>query len=380
MKELQSPYQIMEKMVEKLQENYPKHTKRSKGTIQFRFTHESENMDCFIESDETTLALKPGIAENPNVSVESSFYNWLNLAGGKLNPIVGVMTRRLKFKGDISFFKILPRKTNNDELGIPKDPVSSFERNPVRNWSRPKKVIVLNASPRAKNGYTDFYLTPFIKGIASETEVELINLKDYKINPCKGCFACWMDKPGICIYHDKDDFHALAEKMYEANMIVYAFPIYADHIPGVLKNYFDRSVSRAYPYMINGMNGVRHPRKFKQENQSMFIFSICGFFEMKNFNPVKEFFKALAHNRHCPIVGEFYRTTAVGLYGSPFHYQKLNKILVALEDAGREIVKKGKVKSKINRILHQKIKTTEIDLARVNQWWDSKKGSKDSNY
>jgi multimeric flavodoxin WrbA/putative sterol carrier protein len=380
MKELQSPYQIMEKMVEKLQENYPKHTKRSKGTIQFRFTHESKNIDCFIESDETTLVLKSGIAENPNVSIESSFYNWLNLAGEKLNPIVGVMTRRLKFKGDISFFKILPRKTNNEELGIPKDPVSRFERNPVKNWSRPKKVIVLNASPRAKNGYTDFYLTPFIKGIAEEAEVELINLKDYKINPCTGCFACWMDKPGVCIYHEKDDFHALAEKMYEANLIVYAFPIYADHIPGVLKNYFDRSVSRAYPYMINGMNGVRHPRKFKQENQSMFIFSICGFFEMKNFNPVKEFFKALAHNRHCPVVGEFYRTTAVGLYGSPFHYQKLNKILISLEKAGRDVIKFGKVKSKTNRILHQKIKTTENDLARVNQWWDSKKGSKDYNY
>jgi len=380
MKELQSPYQIMEKMVEKLQENYPNHSKRSQGIIQFYFTHKSKNIDCFIESSETTLILKPGLAESSNVSIKTSFYNWLNLAGGKLNPVIGVLTRKLKFKGDISFFKILPRKTNNEELGIPKDPVSSFERNPVKKWRSPQKVIILNASPRAKNGYTDFYLTPFTKGIASETEVELVYLKDYKINPCIGCFACWMDKPGVCIYHEKDDFHALAEKMFQANLIVYAFPIYADHIPGVLKNYFDRSVSRAFPYMINGMNGVRHPRKFKQENQSMFVFSICGFFELKNFNPVKEFFKALAHNRHCPVVGEFYRTTAVGLYGSPFHYKKLNKILVALEDAGREIVKFGKVRYKTNRILHQKIETTENDLARVNQWWDSKKGSKDCNY
>lgn len=380
MKELQSPYNVMETMVEKLQENYPTHNKRLQGTIQFNFTHKGKEVNCYIESDDQHLTLRNGIAENPTVSVAASFYNWLKLAGGELNPIVGVLTRKLKFKGDISFFKILPKKISNKDLGIPEDPVSKFEENPSKYWVRPKKMIVLNASPRGDKGYTDFYLKPFINGLQKGAEVEHIYLKDYNINPCKGCFACWMDKPGVCIYHNKDDFHALAEKMYKANLIVYAFPIYADHIPGVLKNYFDRSVSRAYPYMIKGKKGVRHPRKFIQENQSMFIFSICGFFEMNNFNPVKEFFKALAHNRHCPIVGEFYRPTALALYTSPFNYKSLHEIIEALEKAGEEIVYKGKMKLKTKKILHQKIKTTDNDLARVNQWWDSKKGSKDYNY
>lgn len=380
MKEIQSPYEIMETMVEKLQENYLTHDKRLEGVMQFNFKHLGEEINCYIESTEERLILKQGISDNPTVSVTAEFYNWLKLAGGKLNPIIGVLTRKLKFKGDISFFKILPKRITNKDLGIPEDPYSKFEENPSKYWVKPKKVIVLNSSPRGNRGYTDFYLKPFIKGIQKNATVEHIYLKDYKINPCKGCFACWMDKPGECIYHDKDDFHALAEKMYEANLIVYAFPIYADHIPGVLKNYFDRSVSRAYPYMIKGDKGVRHPRKFIQENQSMFIFSICGFFEKNNFKPVDEFFKALAHNRHCPIVGKFYRPTALALYSSPFNYKKLHDIISALEKAGEEIVEKGKMKLKTTRILNQKIKTTDDDLARVNQWWNSKKGSKDYNY
>jgi len=380
MKEIQPPLSIMEKMVDRLQEYYPNHNVKSNGIIQFHFTHENTKVDCYIKSDENMLQLQKGIAENPTVTVKSSFYNWLKLAEGNLNPVVGVVLGKLKFKGDISFFKILPKKFTNDELGIPKDPVSKFEKNPSKYWTKPHKVIVLNASPRGKNGYTDFYLQPFIKGLEKETEVEHIYLKDYKINPCKGCFSCWMDKPGVCIYQSVDGFHELAEKMYDANLIVYAFPIYADHIPGILKNYFDRSVSRAYPYMINGINGVRHPRKFIQEKQSMYVFSICGFFEKKNFKPVKEFFNALAHNRHCPIVGEFYRTTALGLYSSPFHYKKLNYIIKSLEDAGSQVVKFGKMNTGTKKIIHQKIKTTEDDLVKVNQWWNEKMGSRDLNY
>ena len=380
MKEYLSPIPIMEKMVEKLQQLYPTHDNKAEGIIQFQLQHNKENIQCYIQCDYTDLKFYNGKAEKPTVTIKSSFYDWLDLAGGKLNPVVGVMTRKLRFKGDTSFFKVLPKKSFNYNLIVPEDPVTKFEKNPSRYWIKPEKVVVLNASPRGKNGYTDFYLKPFIKGMQKETNVEVVYLNDYKINACIGCFSCWMDKPGICIYHDKDDFHTLAEKMYEAELIVYAFPIYADSIPGILKNYFDRSVSRAYPYMIEGMNRVRHPRKFIRENQSMVIFSICGFFEMVNFEPVQAFFKALAHNRHCPIVGEIYRTTAVGLYGNPFHFKKLNKILVALESVSQEIINLGKIRHKTKRTIIQKIQTTNDDLVKVNEWWNEKKGSKDYNY
>lgn len=380
MKELQSPYEIMEKMVEKLQENYPSHKKRLNGTIQFYFTHNGSVVNCYIESNKEQLKLFSGLVEKPTVSVKSTFYNWLKLASGKLNPIIGVITGKMKFKGDISFFKIIPKKINNKELGIPEDPYTKFESNPAKNWKIPEKVIVLNASARGDKGYTDFYIKPFINGLKENSDVEVVYLKDYEINPCKGCFYCWMNKPGECIYDEKDSFKELADKMSDANLIVYAFPIYADHIPGVLKNYFDRSVCRAYPYLITGEKGVRHPRKIIKENQSMFIFSVCGFFEMNNFIPVKEFFKALSHNRHCPIVGEFYRPTALGLYSNPFHFEKLNNILESLKDAGKEVSKYGKLKRKTRKVLHQHVKTDDNDIARVNEWWNSKKGSKDYNY
>ncbi len=380
MKEALSPYPIMEKMVEKLQYYYPNHDHKSEGVIQFHLSHENETIDCYIQADNNELKFFKGVSSDPTVTVKSSFYNWLDLAGGKLNPVLGVMTRKLRFAGDTSFFKVLPRKSLNGELDIPKDPVTKFEKNPIKYWKKPKKVIVLNASPRGKNGYTDFYLKPFMKGMGRKTDVEIVHLNKYHIKPCTGCFACWMNVPGKCAYHDKDDFNRLAEKMFEADLTVYAFPIYADGMPGILKNYFDRSVSRAYPYMIEGMKRVRHPRRYINKNHTMVVFSICGFFEMINFEPVSAYFKALAHNRHTPLLAEIYRPTAVGLYGNPFELKNLNAIVDALKEAGEQIVEKGKVKKSVMRTITKQIGGNKGDLTKINEWWNEKKGSKDYNY
>lgn len=380
MKQALEPLDIMEMMVDKLQLQYPDHDYKKEGIIQFHLKYKTESIDCYIKANHEKLEFHEGISEQSDVIVKSSFYNWLGLAAGTLNPVWGVITRKLIFKGDTSLFKVLPKKDFTDKLDIPKDPVTQFERNPVKYWKVPKKVVILNSSPRGKNGYTDFYLKPFIKGMQKHTEVELVYLSDYTVKPCDGCFACWMNKPGECKYQTTDDFNKLADKLYPGNLLVYAFPIYADGMPGILKNYFDRSVSRAYPYIIPGLKGVRHPRRYITENQSMVIFSICGFFEEKNFEPVKVFFHALANNRHCPVVGEIYRTTAVGLYGNPFLFKMQNQVLQALEKAGEEIVTKGKIKKKTKKIISQKIKATQKDMNKINEWWNEKKGSKDYNY
>ena len=95
----------------------------------------------------------------------------------------------LKLKRELKQKKDFPDKIKRDlgigyftkNLNIPEDPVTQFEKNPVKYWTKPKKVIVLNASPRAENGYTDFYLKPFIKGMRKKTDVELVHLNKYKI-------------------------------------------------------------------------------------------------------------------------------------------------------------------------------------------------------
>ena len=87
MKEVLSPFSIMEMMVDKLQKNYPEHEKKADGVIQFHLTHDNQKYDCYINASKDELIFNKGIHNSPTVSVKSSFYNWLDLAGGKLNQL-----------------------------------------------------------------------------------------------------------------------------------------------------------------------------------------------------------------------------------------------------------------------------------------------------
>lgn len=101
-----------------------------------------------------------------------------------------------------------------------------------------KKILVLMSSPR-KGGNCDTLSDAFIKG-ASESghESEKVYLKDVNILPCLGCSAC-QNNGGNCIR--KDDMASIYEKMKEADVIVYASPVYFYTWNGIMKMMIDRT-------------------------------------------------------------------------------------------------------------------------------------------
>ena len=65
------------------------------------------------------------------------------------------------------------------------------------------------------------------------------------IAACKGCFACWQKTPGICCI--KDDMQTVIEKLIDADLILWSFPLYYFNVPGILKNLIDRQLPMSLP-------------------------------------------------------------------------------------------------------------------------------------
>jgi len=252
------------------------------------------------------------------------------------------------------------------------DPAMPFELNPTQHWKNPEKILVINASPRATKGYTYFYLQPFLKGLSSnKNKIEICNLNEYKIKSCIGCWQCWLSDTGQCILNNQDDYQRIHIKYENADIVIFAFPLYVDGIPGILKNFLDRNVASAYPYMINGLYKTRHPRRIKKQ-KSLVIFSTCGFLEIENFNAVKQHFRQISHNNHNPIIAEFFRSGAMYLYNNPTLFKQLNEILQALEKAGQEIFEKGKISRKNQKIIAKKIQKKDVFHKESNYFWHEK--------
>ena len=97
-------------------------------------------------------------------------------------------------------------------------------------------ILILSGSPR-KGGNTELLAEAFAKGATAQHHVEMVSVRDYKVNPCLGCNACFKTD-GICA--QKDDMPMVYEKMRQADMLVIASPVYFYGISAQLKAIIDR--------------------------------------------------------------------------------------------------------------------------------------------
>lgn len=102
-----------------------------------------------------------------------------------------------------------------------------------------KKVLVISTSLRTESN-SDALAAAFAKGaMENGNEVEQISLRGKNIQFCCGCFAC--HTAGVCAI--KDDSIAIVQKMFEADAIAFATPIYYYEMSGQMKTLLDRANS-----------------------------------------------------------------------------------------------------------------------------------------
>ncbi len=111
-----------------------------------------------------------------------------------------------------------------------------------------KKILIISSSPR-KGGNSDILCDEFLKGaLDGNNKAKKIFLKDKKINYCTGCNYCADNNYTVCA--QKDDMKEILDKMQEADVIVFATPIYFYSMAGQMKTFIDRICAR-YTHIIN---------------------------------------------------------------------------------------------------------------------------------
>ena len=99
-----------------------------------------------------------------------------------------------------------------------------------------KKVVVLSTSLRT-NSNSESLAKSFVKGARSTgNEVKYVSLKNKDIRFCIGCVAC--QKTGHCVI--KDDVADIMNSVLEADVVVWATPIYYYEMSGQMKTLIDR--------------------------------------------------------------------------------------------------------------------------------------------
>lgn len=99
-----------------------------------------------------------------------------------------------------------------------------------------KNIVVIQGGGRPK-GNTAQLIGSFVRG-AEEAghQVEVVSLLKHEVKGCLGCNACRYGKP--CV--QKDSFNELVPKIKEADLLVFASPLYFWTISARIKAFIER--------------------------------------------------------------------------------------------------------------------------------------------
>ena len=100
-----------------------------------------------------------------------------------------------------------------------------------------KKVLIISSSPR-RGGNSETLAASFAKGAQEAgNEVETVYLREKGYGFCIGCMTCVGS--GRCVI--EDDAVEIVAKMHDADVLVFASPVYYYSISGQLKTLLDRA-------------------------------------------------------------------------------------------------------------------------------------------
>lgn len=235
------------------------------------------------------------------------------------------------------------------------------------------KILALNGSPRGENGNTEVILKPFLKGCKKiGAEIETVYLKDKNIKHCSGCFTCWTKTPGKCIY--KDDMEDLLVKVSEADIMVYATPLYYFTVTGIMKDFMDRMLPLNNGEIVKVGEDYSHPRRVKRETPAKTVLiSNCGFPSSTNFSGLVETFKVMTKGN---LAGSILCAQG-GVLQAVNTNDMLKNLYIdfftALENAGEEIVKQGYIKPETQTILDKNVIDSETYVKAANKNWNNER-------
>ncbi len=206
------------------------------------------------------------------------------------------------------------------------------------------KVLAINASPHRDKGNTALILNPFLDGMRENgAEVEVLYTKTMEIKPCLGCLKCWVKNPGVCVL--KDDMDPVLPKIREADVLVFATPLYWDGVSGPMKMFMDRMTPMGLPFIEIRNGRDRHPVREGFAHGKVVVVSTCGYFGVENFDSMIHHYKAATTNLEREFAGALLRPNAQSL--QPMMMMGMGDqfadVFEAARRAGVELARDGKM-------------------------------------
>ena len=178
-------------------------------------------------------------------------------------------------------------------------------------------VLIVNSSYRKNSNSSELGLHVAEGARKKGHEVKVIDIGHLRIEPCRGCTACLQPESKGCV--TDDDMQALYPLVREADVIVFASPIYWFNMCGQMKQFIDRC------FAVAVAPGLQEPSPFATKKLgAVLVYGAEDPYDSGCVNALRCF------QDICTYTGS---TWAGAVYGSAFAAGKIRENAALLEKA-----------------------------------------------
>jgi multimeric flavodoxin WrbA len=234
------------------------------------------------------------------------------------------------------------------------------------------KILAINGSYRGERGYTHFLIGKIFEGArAVGAECEQVTLSRLKINHCLGCNVCQRSARPVegqggysleCVYQTKDEAQAVFEKMKQADLILYATPVYVFGMSTLLKVLLERFYGTSYceTFRVTQAGLMFHHVNPEIASKPFASLVVCDNLENETPKNAVSYFRTFAKFMDAPQVGSLVRNAgALTGHGddpeAAAKFPKITEVYAAYVQAGVELGSLGKISAATERRANQEV-------------------------
>ena len=118
------------------------------------------------------------------------------------------------------------------------------------------KIVILDGALESTPKKWKAYLSDLVLTLRKNNhEISHLIIKDKDIHHCAGCFKCWVQTPGMCVFDD--DSREVNRVVIYSDFVLFASPLVMGFPTSVLKKKMDRMIPLVHPY-IDIIEGEMH--------------------------------------------------------------------------------------------------------------------------
>ncbi|MCK4514401.1 MAG: flavodoxin family protein, partial [Spirochaetaceae bacterium] len=194
-------------------------------------------------------------------------------------------------------------------------------------------------------------------------ECQVVTLARLKINRCLACGQCQTAEHSLkCVHDDQDDVAAVFHQMAEADIVVYATPVYVLGLSGLLKTFLERFYGRGDSRDLRvSRSGLMFHHVDRTICSKPFVTLVCcDNLEDETPRNVLAYFRTFSKFQDAAQVGVLVRNGGrlSGHGHDPERENRLPRILdvyAAYQKAGHELVTDGRIRRSTERRANQEI-------------------------